>query len=222
MLEELIDRLKEKRVLYSILGVILILCLLGCFLFFSYDKSDDKLSSLKSQSSQIISKTAEKKEEKKPSAHSSTTITVDIKGAVRHQGVYTLPADSRVNDIIRIAGGLTAEADRKSVNLAQKLKDESVVYVATKDEKINVSDDSIHNHSAAAEKNQDADQKKINLNTATLTELQTISGIGEKRAQDIIDYRETNGGFKSVEDLKNISGIGDKTFEKLKDMVSVD
>ena len=105
------------------------------------------------------------------------------------------------------------------MNLAEKVSDEAVVYVAKIGEEVSPA---TKFPSTASGSQTEAATGTINLNTATATELQTISGIGAKRAQDIIDYREANGGFTSVEELKNVSGIGDKTLEKLKSEVSID
>ncbi|HFI0613700.1 TPA: helix-hairpin-helix domain-containing protein [Streptococcus suis] len=145
-------------------------------------------------------------------------LVVDVKGAVVKPGLYTLEADARVNDAVEAAGGLTSQADPKSVNLAQKLSDEAVVYVASKDEHISV----VTSTTASSAMSQKGNESKVNLNTATEADLQTISGIGAKRAADIIAYREANGGFKSVDDLNNVSGIGDKTMESIRPYVTVD
>lgn len=107
--------------------------------------------------------------------------------------------------------------------MAQKLTDEAVVYVATVGENA-ASVASGTGQSSTLGTSEVASQKgnKVNLNTANLSELQTVSGIGQKRAQDILDYREANGKFNSVDDLKNVSGVGAKTLEKLKEYVTVD
>ena len=146
-------------------------------------------------------------------------ITVDVKGAVKQPGVYELRSDSRVHDAIHKAGGMTADANSQSVNLAQKLSDEAVIYVAKEGEDVPAlgSSESSATSSAPAEKT-----GKVHLNRATESELQTVSGIGQKRAQDIVAYREANGPFRSVDDLKNVSGIGEKTLEKLRDAFTVD
>ncbi len=146
-------------------------------------------------------------------------ITVDVKGAVKQPGVYELRSNSRVHDAIYKAGGMTADANSQSVNLAQKLTDEAVIYVAKEGEDVPAlgSSESPVTSSAPAEKT-----GKVRLNRATESELQTVSGIGQKRAQDIIAYREANGPFRSVDDLKNVSGIGEKTLEKLRDAFTVD
>ena len=146
-------------------------------------------------------------------------ITVDVKGAVKQPGVYELRSNSRVHDAIHKAGGMTTDANSQSVNLAQKLSDEAVIYVAKEGEDVPAlgSSESSATSSASAEKT-----GKVHLNRATETELQTVSGIGQKRAQDIIAYREANGPFRSVDDLKNVSGIGEKTLEKLRDAFTVD
>ncbi|HEM5070384.1 TPA: helix-hairpin-helix domain-containing protein [Streptococcus suis] len=146
-------------------------------------------------------------------------LVVDVKGAVVKPGLYTLEADARVNDAVEAAGGLTSQADPKSINLAQKLSDEAVVYVASKDENISVVTSTT---ASSAMSQEEKNTSLVNLNTATEADLQTISGIGAKRAADIIAYREANGGFKSVDDLNNVSGIGDKTLESIRPYVTVD
>ena len=141
-------------------------------------------------------------------------ITVDVKGAVKSPGIYDLPVGSRVNDAVQKAGGLIDNADSKSINLAQKISDEALVYVPTKEEAAN--QESYSNATGNKE------TKKVNINKASLEELKQVKGLGGKRAQDIIDYRESKGTFRSVDDLKKVSGIGAKTIEKLKDYVTVD
>lgn len=152
---------------------------------------------------------------------SKDEIMVDIKGAVKKEGVYSLAVGSRVTDVIRLAGGFTAEADKKSVNLAQKLTDEEVIYVATVDEDLSLIETTA-NRGENPGTSKAGDDGKVNLNTASAAELQAISGIGEKRAQDIIAYREAEGGFTSVDELINVSGIGAKTLERLKTEVCID
>lgn len=147
-------------------------------------------------------------------------IVVDIKGAVHKEGVYKLAKGSRITDLIELAGGLTDQADKNAINLAEKLSDEKVVYVAKLGENISV----IKGSSAEAQSASADHQKpeKVHLNRASLADLQSIPGIGAKRAQDIIDVRESLGGFKSLEDLRKVSGIGAKTLEKLKHEISLD
>ncbi len=146
-------------------------------------------------------------------------LVVDVKGAVTEPGIYYLDAGSRVNDAVEAAGGLTSQADPKSINLAQKLSDEAVVYVASKDENISVVASTT---TSSAMSQEEKNTNLVNLNTATEADLQTISGIGVKRAADIVAYREANGSFKSVDDLNNVSGIGDKTMESIRPYVTVE
>lgn len=122
-------------------------------------------------------------------------------------GVYTLKVSARVTDAIQEAGGMTEDADAKSVNLAASLSDEEVIYVANKDENVSVLDQS--DTGQVSNKGGQAVSKngKINLNTATSEQLQTISGIGAKRAEDIVAYRESHGGFQSVGDLKMFQAL---------------
>lgn len=146
-----------------------------------------------------------------------TMIYVDIKGAVKVSGIYQLKNQQRIWDALALAGGVSEEADTAQVNYAQKVKDQMIIYVPKKGEPVPQSLETLQ-ESAPAQQNQ---EEKINLNTATEAELQTISGIGAKKAQEIIRFRDEQGPFKTVEELKNVPGIGEKTVERLKDMLTV-
>lgn len=146
-----------------------------------------------------------------------TMIYVDIKGAVKVPGIYQLKNQQRIWDALALAGGVSEEADTTQVNYAQKVKDQMIIYVPKKGESEPQSLETLQ-ESAPAQQNQ---EEKINLNTATEAELQTISGIGAKKAQEIIRFRDEQGPFKTVEELKNVPGIGEKTVERLKDMLTV-
>lgn len=140
-------------------------------------------------------------------------VLVDVKGAVHLPGVYQLEASSRVIDAINIAGGLREEAVTKHINFAKELVDEMLIYIPVEGEEIV----EIPQESEAG-----GDNQKININTASASELETLSGIGPQKAQGIIQYREEEGNFQTIEELTNVSGIGEKTFEKLKDAIIVD
>lgn len=146
-----------------------------------------------------------------------TMIYVDIKGAVKVPGIYQLKTQQRIWDALALAGGVSEEADTAQVNYAQKVKDQMIIYVPKKGEAMAQSLETLQ-ESAPAQQNQ---EEKINLNTATEAELQTISEIGAKKAQEIIRFRDEQGPFKTVEELKNVPGIGEKTVERLKDMLTV-
>ncbi|HFU4459375.1 TPA: helix-hairpin-helix domain-containing protein [Streptococcus suis] len=194
--------------------------LLTTFLIFSQPAKSDQTGltdfpqlEQTSSSSELVEETSTEVSE------DPSQLVVDVKGAVAKPGLYTLEEGSRVNDAVEAAGGLNSQADPKSINLAQKLSDEAVVYVASKDENVSVvTSTTVSSAMSQEEKN----TSLVNLNTATEADLQTISGIGAKRAADIIAYREANGGFKSVDDLNNVSGIGDKTMESIRPYVTVE
>lgn len=226
MIEEMKEKILEHKTVASVLGTVLVMLVM----FFAWSSMEshkaevqNDLPALSTNFSTSRVETSQPKTVTSASKTESDKIFVDIKGAVRKEGVYELTSGSRVTDVVKLAGGFTDDADKKSVNLAEKVADEAVIYVARVGEEVTpASTPSQAKNTAPSGAQQDADSAQINLNTATLEELQTISGIGAKRAQDIIDYRDNNGGFSSVDDLKNVSGIGEKTLEKLKAEVTVD
>jgi competence protein ComEA len=148
-----------------------------------------------------------------PSIQEPEKIIVDVKGQVKMPGVYQSSHGERVIDVINRSGGLTENADESQVNFAEHVQDAMVIYIPAKGE------DGLAVPSGSVTQNDSSD--KININKANETQLQEIPGIGPAKASAIIEYRELNGSFKSIDDIKNITGIGDKTFEKLKDSISV-
>lgn len=160
---------------------------------------------------------------------------VDIKGYVKKPGVYEVSKTSIVNDCLKLAGGLLKNADTTTINLSKPVSAAMVIYVPKKNEviksttgKTTTTATEIPNNAAIPDNsNTSSDTSsatlnlKINLNTASKEELTKLSGIGEAKAQDIIDYRNTNGSFKTIEEIKNISGIGDALFAKIKDNITI-
>ncbi len=146
-------------------------------------------------------------------------IMIDVKGAVETPGVYEAKATDRVIDLINKAGGLQENADEAKINFALRVEDEMVVYVPAIGEESLGDEESFANGTASDR--QGKDDGKININTANEAELQTLSGIGPAKAATIIEFREANGPFKSIDDIKLIGGIGEKTFEILQDSIKV-
>ena len=216
-MEAIIEKIKEYKIIVICAG--LGLALSGFFLLKPTSQTPVKETNLQAEVSAVSKDSSSEKEVKKEEKEESPEqdlITVDVKGAVKSPGIYDLPVGSRVHDAVQKAGGLTDEADSKSLNLAQKISDEALVYVPTKGE------EAASQQAASGTTPSISKEKKINLNKASLEELKQIKGLGGKRAQDIIDHREANGKFKSIDELKKVSGIGAKTIEKLKDYVTVD
>ena len=153
---------------------------------------------------------AEKTEE---STTQEAVIFVDIKGEVKKPGVYQMKAGDRVKDAIDAAGGLTAEADSQKVNLAQRVEDQIVIVVP----KIGEEGDAAI--PAGATSKEATKEGKVNINTATVEELKTLKGVGEKKAEAIIEYRKKNGSFKTKEDWMKVRGIGKKLFESFEERI---
>lgn len=144
-------------------------------------------------------------------------IYIHVCGAVQHAGVYTFTREARVFEAIEAAGGFTEDAAKESINQARVITDGEELYVPTREELLSSSVGPLPMIRADGEEK----EQKVNINTADVRELTTLSGIGETRARAIIAWREENGGFSSPEDLKNIDGIADKTYEKIKDRITV-
>ncbi len=141
---------------------------------------------------------------------SQKTIWVYVCGAVKSEGVYELPFGSRVYEAIELAGGLKENAASSQINQAAVLSDEMHIYIPTREEA-----------EQQAFLQQEESDGKININTATKEELMTLSGVGEAKAQSIIEYREANGAFQAIEDIMQISGIKEGLFYKIKDDIKI-
>ncbi len=148
------------------------------------------------------------------------SIIVDMRGAVTKPGVYTLAAGSRVQDALAQAGDALANAETRNLNLARKLNDGEQIYVPTVGEASATPPPANTGKSASVSASK-TPLGTININTATLDDLDSLPGIGPAIAQRIIDYRNQNGAFKKIEDLKQIRGIGDALFDQIKGMVTV-
>jgi competence protein ComEA len=187
-------------------GYVLVLALVvvgSLFLFFSPEEDWSENEVLGAVESHTIESELDESE-------LAASIIVDIKGEVRKPGIYTLPRGSRLYELIQLAGGITEEGNQLSLNLAQELADQQLVIVPHED-------DPIVDFSEVAIQ----DSQQININTADSSQLQQLPGIGAKKAEAIIAYREENGLFKKVDELKQVSGIGDKTYEALESLIGV-
>ncbi len=154
---------------------------------------------------------------------SSAQVAVYVCGAVERPGIVYLPEGSRKAEALEAAGGFSEDADRNYVNLAAKIKDGEQIYFPTLAEGLVserlVSEAEKTVPGAAGGKEEGA---AVNLNTADVAALCTLTGIGEARARDIIRYREQNGRFERREDIMKVSGIKESTYEKIKEQISVD
>ena len=161
-----------------------------------------------------------------PSSTAQPEIVVHVMGAVKSPGVYHLSTDARVHEAIQKAGGKTDQADLHSLNLAAKMRDGEQIYVPdirqTPDvgQTIPTSSSSAAPPQPSVKRSASSDGSRININTATFQELQTLRGIGPTMAQRIIEYRQTSGRFATVDDLTNVKGVGEKTLEKIRDSIT--
>ena len=181
--------------------------IIGALFYFNQNKTED----YSGVSFSNISNEINNKDERAENRHDEK-IFVDVKGAVKHPGVFETTKDKRIKDLIEEAGGLLDDADTSTLNLSQKVKDQMVIYVLKHGEKPKqISDGS------TSSTNGDV----ININTANKEQLMKISGVGKTKAEAIISYREKNGDFKKKEDITKVRGIGKSTFEKIKDKIEV-
>ncbi len=153
----------------------------------------------------------------------STSIVVDVGGAVISPGVYTLPSTARVVDAIQAAGGLLADADTTSLNQAATVADGSKVYVPARGEPGDqpATPSATGTATGTQAGSSTAQGGIVNINTADVDELKTLPGVGEATAQAIVDEREQSGPFASVEDIMRVSGIGEKKFAKLQGLICI-
>lgn len=211
LMQNILEWLKDKKILVSF--ILMTFVTLGSLVLYVTNVMAEETY------------TCPKTEETVSTDEEKSEIVVDIKGAVVNPGVYKVVKESIVNDLIQMAGGLTKDADTSNLNLSKTLTNEMVVTVYTKDEVKNMAKlDSITESTESTSNDKtttDQASSLININTASLSELQNIPGVGEAKAKLIIDYRTNCGKFTKKEDIKNIKGIGDKMYEKMAPYLTV-
>ncbi|MGL4875796.1 MAG: helix-hairpin-helix domain-containing protein [Clostridium sp.] len=222
------ENLLENKKILGIIGVTVILSFLGG-VYLKEGGKDSGEKSIFTEGKDIEKIDLKDKKEKKETATKKevtdeameqSEIVVDIKGEVKKPGVYTLKNGSIIEDLIKEAGGITKDGTLQNINRAQVLKPNEAIVVDNKNN-IGKNDEVANNNLNEPKQEQGKKGGLININTASIEELDSINGIGKAKAEAIISYREEKGGFKSIEEIQNVSGIGKATFEKLKDSICV-
>lgn len=239
---------ENKVYLFFELLIIVMLIIIIVLLIFKNNK-EDKETVTDNNSISIVEEKISDNEDSKDNISDSKlpkNIMVDIKGAVKKPGVYSINDNSIVNDVIKAAGGLKSNASTKYINLSKKVSDEMVITIYTNNEVNNmknpvtdtcisndykidncenssiiISDNSNDKVEDKHDKEDNSIKNKVSINTGTKEELMTLSGIGEAKAIAIIEYRNTNGNFKLLEDLMKVSGIGELAYNKIKDNIKL-
>lgn len=188
---------------HEIMIGLLFLFILGVFFYFQF--RDYK--SMKMESDSVLD-VVQKEDNKK------TNFMIDVKGAVAKAGIYEVGDDGCILDAIQMAGGLTDEADTSMINLSKKLEDGMMIVIPTKEE-VELENSVV----ILGENGSDLNEGKLSINKASVSELETLPGIGLKKASDIVAYREEHGGFQSLDELMNVKGIGSSIYEKLKSYI---
>lgn len=229
----------EKFKKYSLLMIIPVLGIIISIFYYNNSKSIEEVIETELLEPIIIETKVDEVIEKIPEQPIIKKIKVDIKGAVKKTGVYETNENSRVIDVINMAGGFNNSADTSTINLSKILNDEDVVIVYTKEELEKIRQDDIvvqyiekecvcpkleENkaciNDTATSIDEEETTKLININTATLEELDSLPGIGEAKAKDIIEYRNKTK-FNTIEEIKNIKGIGESVYDKFKELIEV-
>lgn len=226
---------RYRKVLILSFIIVVVLTLSGIGVYFHFSNSTNKIE--KDKLPVLSSVTNEEVEDEKKTSEEVKLYYVDIKGHVVTPGLYQLEQGSRVMDAIMKAGGVLETGDTSVINLGKKITDEMVIVIYSKEEVQNFTkvkeqeqirleeckkqNDIQNNACVSFEQEEQEVNSKISLNEASIEELQTLPGIGESKAKDIIEYRETNGKFETIEDIQNVSGIGEKLFAKIKDYITI-
>lgn len=209
------DKLEEIWLEHRNKIIIVLVLVVGAFVFFMYRPKQntfgqtDAILASESAGTSVNSISSQNKK-----------VCVDVKGAVKKPGIYKLSRNARVNEALKAAGGETGDADINQVNLAKQLTDAQVIYIPRQGEKTPGSF-AENIQSSSGEEAASTEQEIVNINTATKDQLRKITGIGDKKADLILQYRQQHGNFNSIDDLKNINGFGEKTVAKLKPSLAV-
>lgn len=206
---------KKQKLIIILIAIVSIICIYYLIFFKEKNNNIEELENVS-----IENTTEEVKENNK--------IIIHISGAVEKEGVLELDANSRISDAIQLAGGLKENACLDDINLAEILEDGIKINIPTKEE---VNNEEIETNTQTS-KNQNViqdsykvEQKntkgKININTASQSELESLPGIGASTANKIIEHRQKNGKFKSIEDIKDVKGIGDSKYNKIKNYIRI-
>lgn len=225
-METLGNYLKENMIKVVIITVLLFLYV-GSFIYIS-----SKIIKTENETKDEINMITKEETEEQSESNNENEIVVDVKGSVMKPGVYKIKENSRVTDAIAASGGLAKNANTRFINLSKILKDGDVVVIysneeiekAKKQETIVVETpcicEEVKNDACYKEDNKNTNGK-ININTASLTELMTLTGIGESKAKLIIEYRTQNGNFKDIKDIMKVKGISETLYSKFKENITV-
>ena len=240
-IEKIITKIKKIDKDYVIIGVIVIAVIifmiinLGKIKEFE-NKENDKMTNVESSINTDNYKSEENKEQKDDNSKEQIVngggIFVHIDGYINNPGVYEIKENDRIKTLIDKAGGFKEGYSIKNINLAAKLSDGDKIYIpSVSEEKVSENNNNnININSSGKGQNVKTDRNnvsvmknnsKININTANISELKQITGIGESTANKIIDYRENVGKFKKIEDIKEVKGIGDAKYESLKNKITI-
>lgn len=205
-----------KYIKYAITAVIVVIALM---FFGNNGKKSDNFSTEAVNNQIALNQELEDEETnaKNDQENEPDEIYIDIEGVVKKPGVYKVKSETRIYEVIELAGGLLPGADISQINQAETVYDGEKITIYEEGEITTEKE----NYSTQAQNNFITADGLININTADSTGLQEIPGVGPATAEKIIAYRQANGQFNNIEDIKNVSGIGDKTFEKIKTMITV-
>jgi competence protein ComEA len=201
--------LGDRKTLVRIISIVLILLVAVILRIHDESKADITI-----ETEDAANEVEYSEEDKREDAVPLQVLFVDIGGAVENPGVYEVAKDTRLFEVIDMAGGLTEDADADRVNRASFVEDGQKIIIPEK------GSDIAGDPASASAAPGDSGSGLININTATADELKTLSGIGDVTAEKIIEYRSSKS-FKSKEDIMSVDGIGSKTYEKIKDRITV-
>ena len=239
--KKIITKIKKIDKDYVIIGVIVIAVIifmiinLGKIKEFE-NKDNDKITNVESSINTDDDKNEENKEQKDDNSKEQIVngggIFVHIDGYINNPGVYEIKENDRIKTLIDKAGGFKEGYSIKNINLAAKLSDGDKIYIPSVSEEKNSENNNINTNSNSSGKGQNVktdrnnvsimkNNSKININTANMSELKQITGIGESTANKIRDYRDNVGKFKKIEDIKEVKGIGDAKYESLKNKITI-